>query len=87
MIKRRKIKNMTKFVITAIIHIDVFTLLCVIANLFDRQIQDAIITGFFSVFTGELAGMLLKKLLDGRKKKKGKNEDNTELCELEENEI
>lgn len=77
---------MTKFVITAIIHIDVFTLLCVIANLFDKQIQDAIITGFFSVFTGELAGMLLKKLLDGRKKKKEKNEDNMELYGLEENE-
>lgn len=77
---------MTKFVITAIIHIDVFTLICVIANLFDKQIQDAIITGFFSVFTGELAGMLLKKLLDGRKKKKEKNEDNMKPYELEENE-
>lgn len=77
-------KTMTKFVITAIIHVDVFTLICVIANLFDKQIQEAVIAGFFSAFTGELAGMLLKKLLDGRKKKK-KEESNaeTDVSELQ----
>lgn len=66
---------MTKFVITAIIHVDLFTIICLIANFMDKQIQDVIITGFFSAFTGELAGMLLKKLLDGRKKKKEESEN------------
>ena len=69
-------KKMTKFVITAIIHVDVFTVICLIASFMDKQIQDSIITGFFSVFTGELAGMLLKKLLDNRRKRK-ENSDET----------
>jgi len=63
-------KTMTKFVIAAIIHIDVFTIICLVGNLLGREIQDVLITGFYSVFTGELAGMLLKKLLDNRRKKK-----------------
>ena len=70
---KRKIKNMTKF---AIVNVDLFTIVCLVANFMDKQIQDAIITGFFSVFTGELAGMLLKKLLDGRKKKKEEENEN-----------
>ena len=75
---KKKIKNMTKFVITAIIHVDVFTIVCLVANFMDKQIQDVIITGFFSAFTGELAGMLLKKILDGRKKKKEESEETDE---------
>lgn len=73
--KKKKMKNMTKFVILAIIHIDTFTLVCIIANLFDKQIQDAVITGLYSAFTGELAGMLLKKLIDGRKNAKEREGD------------
>ncbi len=79
---KKKIKNMTKFVIGAIIHVDVFTIVCIVANMFDKQVQDAIITGFFSVFTGELAGMLLKKLLDGRKKKKEESNGEDDIQEL-----
>ena len=68
-------KKMTKFVITALINIDVFTIICIVANFLDKQIQAELITGFYSVFTGELAGMLLKKLLDNRRKnKEEKNE-------------
>ena len=63
-------KKMTKFVIAALIHIDIFTIICILANFFGKEIQTEIITGFFSVFTGELAGMLLKKLLDNKRKKK-----------------
>jgi len=66
---KKAMKNMTKFVITAIIHIDIFTIICLIGSFMGKPVQEAIITGFFSVFTGELAGMLLKKLLDNRKKK------------------
>ena len=80
--KKKNIKNMTKFVILAIIHVDVFTAVCIIANMFDKQVQDAVITGFFSAFTGELAGMLLKKLLDGRKKKKEENNGEDDIQEL-----
>ena len=63
-------KTMTKFVIAAIIHIDIFTIVCLVANIFGKNIQEGIITGFYGVFTGELAGMLLKKLLDNKRKKK-----------------
>ena len=74
--KKQKTKNMTKFVITALVHIDIFTIICLIGNFVGKPIQEALITGFFSVFTGELAGMLLKKLLDNRRKnKKDEGED------------
>ena len=72
---KKQMKNMTKFVIISLVEVDVFAIICLIANFCDKQIQDSLIVSFFSVFTGELAGMLLKKLLDNKRKKKEDNDE------------
>ena len=62
--KLRKIKNMTKFVIVSIIALVVFTVACFVAIFNDKVIPDSLIVSFFAAFTGELAGMLFKKVKD-----------------------
>lgn len=79
--RAKVVKTMTKVVILSFVHIDVFTLTCLIFNAFGLTVQESIITGFFSIFTGELAGMLLKKLLDKAFEKKKSRKDQKEIEE------
>lgn len=64
MSKRKKIKNMTKFVIVSIIALVVFTVACFFAIFNDKEIPDSLIVSFFAAFTGELAGLMYKKVKD-----------------------
>lgn len=61
---KRKIKNMTKFVIVSIVLLVLFTVACFVAIFNDKVIPDSLIVSFFAAFTGELAGMLFKKVKD-----------------------
>lgn len=61
---KRKIKNMTKFVIVSIIALVVFTVACFFAIFNDKEIPDSLIVSFFAAFTGELAGLMYKKVKD-----------------------
>lgn len=62
--KKKRMKNMTKFVIVSIVLLVLFTIACFVAIFLDKTIPDSLIVSFFAAFTGELAGMLFKKVKD-----------------------
>lgn len=66
----RKIKTMTKFVITSYVLIIVFTIVCFVAVFLEKPLSDTLIISFYSTFAGELIGLLVKKIF-GMKKENG----------------
>ncbi len=67
MTKRKKIKNMTKFVIVSIVILVAYTITCFVAIFNDKEPSDTLTVCIFSAFTGELAGLLVKKIKDKKK--------------------
>lgn len=63
----KKIKTMTKFVITSYVLIIIFTIVCFVAVFFNKPIPDALIVSFYGTFAGELIGLLVKKIFGMKK--------------------
>lgn len=58
---------MTKFVIVSIVLLVLFTIACFVAIFLDKTIPDSLIVSFFAAFTGELAGLMFKKVKDKKR--------------------
>ena len=69
---------MTKFVIVTFTILVLFTIACFVAIFLDKTIPDSLIVSVFSTFTGELGGMLFKKIKDNDKKNKNKENNDYE---------
>lgn len=63
----KKIKTMTKFVITSYVLIILFTITCFVATFLEKPLSDALIVSFYGTFAGELIGLLVKKIFGMKK--------------------
>ena len=68
--RKKKMTKMTKFVITSMAVLILYTVTAFVAIFNDKQPSDVLTVCIYSAFTGELAGLMFKKINDKKDDKK-----------------